>query len=357
LNDITVKELYQIDHPLVIDIRAPIEFETGAIPGAINVPLFTNEERQEIGTIYKQVGQDQAKWRAMEIVSPKIPFLLQSIKDAAGADETHVHPIVHCWRGGMRSKAVVTFLDFAGIHAKRLSGGYKAYRQFILEEIPNLIPEMAVVIHGLTGVGKTEILKILEHRGYPVLDLEGMACHRGSIFGGVGLGNGHNQKQFDSLLFQKAKEISGTAYFLMEAESKRIGKVTLPDELMEKKMNGINFHVHMPIEQRVSHIAKEYIVPYEQEPWYFDVIKESLEKVFRRLKDVDIKKELEENLERCQYNEMIQALLEGYYDPMYDYKRQEYSGEFFDIYAENPLDAANQIAAQMEKLSLMPQFV
>lgn len=355
MKDITIEELYQIDHPVVIDIRAPIEFENGAIPGAINVPLFSNEERQEIGTIYKQVGQDQAKWRAMEIVSPKIPFLLQSIKDAAG--EPHAHPIVHCWRGGMRSQAVVTFLDFAGIHAKRLSGGYKAYRQFILKEIPNLIPELAVVIHGLTGVGKTEILQILEKRGYPVLDLEGIAGHRGSIFGGVGLGNGHNQKQFDSLLFQKLKEIHGTTYFLMEAESKRIGKTTQPDELMVKKMNGINFHVHSQIEQRVRHIAEEYLVPYEHESWYFNLIKESLEKVVRRIKDADIKKRLEENLESRQYTEMIQILLESYYDPMYGYKRQEYSREFFDIYAENPLDAADQIAVQMEKLSFKPQFV
>jgi tRNA 2-selenouridine synthase len=355
VKDITVEELFKIDHPVVIDIRAPIEFKEGAIPGAVNIPLFTDEERQEIGTIYKQIGQEQAKWRAMELVSPKIPMLLQSIKDASG--ETHEQPIIHCWRGGNRSKAVTTFLDFAGIRAKRLEGGYKAYRQFILKEIPHFIPDMAVVIHGLTGVGKTEILQILEKRGYPVLDLEGMANHRGSIFGGVGLGLGHNQKQFDSLLYKKLKEIKGATYFLMEAESKRIGKVTQPDELMEKKMNGINFHVHSSVEQRVSHIAKEYIEPYKYESWYFDVIKESLNKVFRRLKDVEIKKGLEGHLESREYKEMIQLLLEKYYDPMYDYKRQEYTGEFFDIFAENPVDAAEQIASQLEKLSLKPQYV
>lgn len=355
MKDITVEELIQMDDPVVIDIRAPIEFKEAAIPGAINIPLFTDEERQEIGTIYKQVGQDQAKWRAMEVVSPKIPFLLQSIK--AAVSETHEQPIIHCWRGGMRSKAVQMFLDFAGIRAKRLEGGYKAYRQFILKEIPNLIPDMAVVIHGLTGVGKTEILHILEERGYPVLDLEGMANHRGSIFGGVGLGNGFNQKQFDSLLFRKLKEIKGTPYFLMEAESKRIGKVTQPDELMVKKMNGINFHVHSSIEQRVSHIAKEYIDPFQQESWYFDVIKDSLDKVFKRLKDVETKNSLEENLLSRDYKQMIKGLLEKYYDPMYTYKRQEYAGEFFDILAENPLDAANQIAVKLDQLSLKPQYV
>lgn len=355
MKDITVEELFQLEHPVVIDIRAPIEFKEGAIPDAINIPLFTDEERQEIGTIYKQTGQEQAKWRAMELVSPKIPVFLQSIKNAAG--DTHVQPIIHCWRGGMRSKAVVTFLDFAGVRAKRLEGGYKAYRQFILKEIPNLIPGMAVVIHGLTGVGKTEILQILDKRGYPVLDLEGMANHRGSIFGGVGLGSGRNQKQFDSLLYKKLNDINGAPYFLMEAESKRIGKVTLPDELMIKKMSGINFHVHSSIEQRVCHITKEYIEPYQHESWYFDVIKDSLDKVFRRLRNADIKKRLEENLENREYKEMIQILLEKYYDPLYDYKRQEYSGEFFDIFAEDPFDAANQIAAQLDQLSLKHTYV
>lgn len=355
LREITIEELSGIDSPVIIDIRAPIEFKNDAIPGAINIPLFSDEEREEIGTIYKNAGQDNAKWRAMEIVSPKIPIMLQKIKEAsAGSKE---QPIIHCWRGGMRSKAVVTFLEYAGVRAKRLTGGYKAYRQYILKEIPNLIPDQAVVIHGLTGVGKTKILKILQKKGYPVLDLEGMAGHRGSIFGGVGLGTGNNQKQFDSFLFKELKKIQGSPYFLMEAESKRIGKVTQPDELMIKKMNGINIHVHSSLEQRVKQIAEDYIYPYEHESWYHEVVKGALEKVLHRIKDGEIKKNLEEFLDRREYLHLIPVLLEQYYDPQYDYKRQEYSGEFFDIFAENPLDAADKISFQLEKLSLKPQFI
>src|SRR3954463_12068251 len=152
MKDITVEELQTIKNPIIIDIRAPIEFKDGAIPGAINIPLFTDEEREVVGTIYKQEGQAAAKWRAMEFVSPKIPSLLQQIKEAKSHGEGLV---VHCWRGGMRSKAVITFLEFAGIYAMRLEGGYKAYRQYILKQIPTMFPEKAIVLHGLTGVGKT----------------------------------------------------------------------------------------------------------------------------------------------------------------------------------------------------------
>lgn len=355
MKDITVEELFQIDHPVIIDIRSPIEFKDGAIPNAINIPLFSDEERQEIGTIYKQIGQDAAKWKAMELVSPKIPAMLKSIKEVSA--DTKVQPIVHCWRGGMRSKAVVTFLEFAGIRAKRLSGGYKAYRQFILQDIPRLLPERAVVLHGLTGVGKTEILKILSDKGYPVVDLEEIAAHRGSIFGTVGLGDGHNQKTFDSLLYKRLQEIKGVPYFLMEAESKRIGKATQPEELMTKKIHGIHIYLHTSIEERVKHIANEYILPYENDPWYFDEIQQSLEKIMPRMKDNETKKRLSEFLESRQYTEMIRILLEEYYDPKYDHKRQDYIGDFIDIYSESHQEAAEKIVGQLDAIAFKPQYI
>ncbi|WML44951.1 tRNA 2-selenouridine(34) synthase MnmH [Neobacillus sp. PS3-40] len=354
MKEITVEELFSINNPVIIDIRSPIEFKESSIPGAINIPLFTDDERKEIGTIYKNEGQDQAKWRAMELVSHKIPDLLQSIKEASGKS---IQPIIHCWRGGTRSKAVATFLDFAGVRAKRLIGGYKAYREYILKEIPTMFPEKAVVLHGLTGVGKTEILKILSKEGYPVLDLEAMAGHRGSIFGTIGLNEGHNQKTFDSLLFKQLQELQEAPYFLMEAESKRIGKASQPDELMIKKIHGIHIQLHIPIEQRVTHLVNEYVTPFENLPWYFGEIQESLERVFRREKDPNFKKDLAELLEKCQYAQMIKILLESYYDPKYDHKRQEYVGDFFDIFATSHQEATEKIKTQLDKLSLKPQFV
>lgn len=351
MKEITVEELLSSNQSTIIDVRSPIEFEEEAIPGAINIPLFTNEERQEIGIIYKYEGQSAAKWKAMEVVSPKIPSLLKAVKENS---EHGILPVIHCWRGGLRSRSFVTFLEFAGIPSQRLLGGYKAYRQHILKELPDMYPKRAVVLHGMTGVGKTEILKILNAKGFPTMDLEKMAGHRGSIFGTIGLGEGHNQKTFDSLLFQQLFELKGTSYFIMEAESKRIGRIVQPEELMERKFKGIHFLIHTPMVQRVKHIVEEYVLPFEHMDWYHEKIFNSMERIARRLQNKEVKSSLFEKLSNRQYSEMIGLLLEHYYDPMYNHKLDDYEGGFTDIYAENPSEASKLIENKLNRLQCLP---
>lgn len=338
-----------------VDVRSPGEFADSHIPGAVNIPLFTNEERAEVGTLYKQKGSADAKWRAMEIVSPKLPAILGRIRDL---QESEKQPVIHCWRGGMRSGAIAAFLEFSGIEPVRLIGGYRAYRKYILEQIPALIPNYAIVLHGMTGTGKTEILKRLEKKGYPVVDLEGMAAHRGSLFGSIGFAeDGHNQKTFDSLLFEGLREIKDSSYYLIEAESQRIGKAGQPDELYQKKLEGYNLLLEASVDTRVMRIYQEYVAPNIEQEWFHVVIKEKLEQLKRRFKNNALHESMMEFARQKQYDQVIRILLEHYYDPKYQYKQHEYKNEFITIEADNLEQAIAEIEVYIEQAGFAHQVL
>jgi tRNA 2-selenouridine synthase len=344
MKDISVQELINSKEYIPVDVRAPIEHRESAIPGSVNIPLFTDDERQEIGTLYKRSGEEAAKWRAMEIVSPKLPRLLGEIKELK---KSGAEPVIHCWRGGMRSRSVASFLEYAGLPALRLEGGYRAYREYILERIPHLLPEKAIVLHGMTGTGKTDILQALQEKGYPVADLEQMANHRGSIFGMIGMGEAHNQKTFDSLLFERLNEIKGSNYFIIEAESKRIGRAAQPEEMLEKKVNGIHYLIKSSIPKRVERIYNEYVQPFMGEAWFEEEVREKVSKLIKRINH-DVSPALAFALEEKNYKDLIEILLVHYYDPRYNHALLEYQGPFKEIDADDP-EVIKNIEKEIQK--------
>lgn len=348
LLDISVETFLSMRNAIAVDVRSPEEYKESSIPNAVNIPLFDDEQRKEIGTIYKQIGAEQAKWRAMELISPKLPSLLAQIRDLA--KDGHI-PVLFCWRGGMRSKSVATFMEFAGFSVHRIEGGYRAYRQEILEQIPRLIPAKTVVLHGMTGVGKTEILKKLDQKGFPILDLEGLAAHKGSIFGAMGPDHdGNNQKTFDSMLFSRLGQLKDFSYLIVEAESKRIGKITQPEELLITKLGGVHFYLEASMTSRVERIYHEYVEPFYQEPWFYPQVIEKFDRIQKRIKDVDIRSEIALALDNQNYQEFIKLLLEHYYDPRYQHKQLEYEGEFIHVKADNADLASETIAAKLEEV-------
>ncbi|WP_174733081.1 tRNA 2-selenouridine(34) synthase MnmH [Mesobacillus harenae] len=348
MQDITVEELVNNHSYVPVDVRSPGEYEEASIPGSINIPLFSNEERKEIGTLYKQKGTDSAKWRAMEIVSPKIPLILNQIKSLT---EEGLQPVVHCWRGGMRSKSVASFTEFSGLPAVRLDGGYRAYRQYILDQIPKMLPQKAVILHGHTGTGKTDLLKVLEAKGYPVIDLERYANHRGSIFGTIGIGDGHNQKTFDALLFSRLREIKDSPYYIVEAESRRIGRVMQPEEMISRKLDGFHFLVSGTIENRIDRIYDEYVSPFKEEAWFREQVSEKTNRLQKRLKDQEQSSLLNQSVIDQDYKAVIRILLEHYYDPRYKHSFLEYKGSFTPINSDDMGEAIKRIEKELQMLN------
>lgn len=329
--DITIEKLLDLrdkkDFTLV-DVRSPSEFAENTIPGSINIPLFNDEERAEIGTIYKQVSVDAAKARGVEIVSAKLPEFVRSFQELSR------DVVVFCWRGGMRSKTSATLIDLMGVHAFRLHGGIRSYRQWTVSQIENLeIKQEAIVLNGYTGSNKTKILQQLALEGYPVIDLEGLANHRGSIFGQIGK-QAHNQKTFDALLVHQLENLKNSPYLLMEAESKRIGKVVMPEPLLKRKEQGIQLFLLMPIEERVKHILEDY------EPWeHHQECLNAFQLIKRRI-HTPIAAAIEEHLLNKKYEQAVHLLLEYYYDLLYERKAKQYDEERTIV-----LSAANTSAA------------
>jgi tRNA 2-selenouridine synthase len=347
--DVYYKDVRKHKDVVYIDVRSPSEYEESTIPGAVNVPLFNDEERAEVGTTYKKVGREQAKELGLQIASRKLPDLISQIRKYA--DERK--PVIFCWRGGMRSKSVATVADLMGIPCYRLIGGYRQYRSDVVERLGNYeLKARLVTLHGMTGVGKTEILGLLHAAGEPVIDLEALAGHRGSTFGHFGL-KPNNQRMFESLLVEELERLQDQPYIIMEAESKRIGRVNLPDFLLEKRNEGIHFMLHAPLHIRIERILKQYLVGTDD---FHEKVSQSLRAIEKKLSPQN-RSLAWQYIEERQYADFVGLLLVHYYDPRYKHSLQKYDVPFIQVDSTDLFACAKTIKELIHENSFVhPSF-
>jgi tRNA 2-selenouridine synthase len=246
---------------LIIDVRSPGEYLHAHIPGAFSLPLFSDEERAAIGTTYKQKSREAAIKLGLPFFGTKMFAMIETVEEWSREYEKTEKKkptiLVHCWRGGMRSAAVAWLLDLYGFKTEQLTGGYKAYRNWVLAQFEK--EYKMKVLGGYTGSGKTEILLQLQKSKIPVIDLEGLAHHKGSAFGALGQQEQPSQEQFENNLATALfKTASSENYFWIEDESQRIGTNMLPLSFFKNLRNSICYFIDIPFESRLKFIVQGY---------------------------------------------------------------------------------------------------
>lgn len=289
----------------VIDVRSPGEFASGHIPGAVNLPLFENEERSIVGILYKNKGRQEAIRKGLELVGPKMTLLV----DQAIALAAQGHILVHCWRGGMRSSSVAWLFESSGLEVRVLQGGYRAYRRYIRSQLPGA--RKLLVVGGMTGSGKTRLLRLLSQAGEPVIDLEGLANHRGSAFGSVGLGAQPSTEHFENLLYQAMADFPDQTCVWVEDESRRVGDVFLPESFHAELRKSRVYAIHVSDEERIRNIFNEYAPHSNQE------LLQAIALLRKRLGGL-LTDQADDLIRQHKYETVIRLLL-PYYDKRYRY--------------------------------------
>ncbi len=327
----------------LIDLRSPGEFAQGAVPTAVNLPVLADEERAEVGALYRKKGRDAAISRGYELVSGTARAARMDAWQMFLAD--HLDAWIYCWRGGLRSSIVQSWLRQAGCCAPRVEGGYKQLRNACLGVFETLAPSAKtagtkrwIVLAGRTGVGKTEVLRMLPQ----ALDLEGLAQHRGSAFGGC------EQPQPQPIAFENALAISylqhQAAILVVEDESRTIGRLALPKAWFARMQQAPIVLLRASIAARIRHIRGEYVeVPLAQGVAAEELLKRhqaSLQRILKRLgheRCRTVSEAMEAGFRNGDHDTWIGLLLAWYYDPMYDHqlrskqRRVVFSGERAEV--------------------------
>lgn len=288
----------------IADVRSEGEFYEGHIPGAVNIPILNNQERVAVGTDYKQKGQLEAIKTGFRLVGPRIIDLVEQAERLANEREL----LVHCWRGGMRSGNFCHFVGMAKMRTHQLKGGYKAYRQLALESYKKPLP--LLVIGGNTGSGKTELLRSLKAAGEQVIDLEELAIHKGSVFGGLMLPEQPTTEQFQNKLFEVIYSLDLSKRIWIEDESIAVGKIFLPEDLWRTMSASPIVEIVVPKDVRLDRLVADYGKADRNE------FLASMEKIVKKLGGQNFNA-AREALQRGDMRTTIDTLLQNYYDKAY----------------------------------------
>lgn len=302
--------LDESEKPIILDVRSPSEFEKGHIPNAVSFPLFSDEERAIVGTIYKQKSPEMAMLEGLEIIGPKMANFVRSAHKLGVKKTFHIH----CWRGGKRSGSMSWLLELSGLKVNVLNGGYKAYRREIIQKITKAHYQF-IILAGLTGAGKTDILYELKSKGAQILDLEGLAHHKGSAFGHIGELPQPSNEQFANNLFYALSKLDINKPVWVEGESRSIGRIYIFQEIWDKMQAAPRIELDVPYENRVNKLVEIY------GDYPIDELKAAFEKIKKRIgpkafKDAIIaldKKDLKSAVEIALF----------YYDKSYKYTKSK----------------------------------
>jgi len=326
------------DAAAIVDVRAPGEFARGAVFGAVNIPLFSDGERAEIGILYRHLGKAPAVERGLQHVGGRLHRFVAEFERFRGRPL-----VVYCARGGMRSQAVVSLLASLGFDVRRLEGGYKAYRNYVLAELERTIPPRLVVVHGETGVGKTLLLGRLDN----ALDLEAAAQHRSSLFGGVNR-EPRTQQQFEADLLHRLQGLERARPVWVEGESRKVGAVTIPEGLRRAMAAATCVLVTASLETRVTRIVAEYTGAGPAHAGALDPATQAqLEAALRSLRGFFGAARTEQLVAQLQAGDLrplVRTLLDEHYDPRYRHAMRHYAYAL-TVSGENLEAAAAELAA------------
>lgn len=298
------------DFDCIIDVRSPAEFAEDHVPEAISCPVLSNEERIRVGTIYKQVSAFEAKKLGASLVARNIAQCLEiNFLDKPKS----WRPLIYCWRGGQRSGALTHVMREIGWNAHQLAGGYKTWRRHVLTELTTLPGQLNfIVISGTTGSGKSRLLELLATHGAQVLHLEQMAAHKGSVLGNLPGQTQPSQRGFDTTLFNSISQFSPNRPVFVEAESRKIGQLQLPESLVTAIRRAPCVRLNATLDARIDFLLGDYEYAVSDPVWLLNCIE--------RLRGTQSRETLDrwsQYISNGEFRQLVQELLVEHYDPLY----------------------------------------